>query len=162
MTADNDDNFEDLYKDLPADEREYMQRYHKPDGVCFHCGQPPISTTRSDPSRSRSPTPTATRARTNSATGCASASGPLRGLAACSSSIGAERASCGAACASRYFLGSGLVGRRGGGVRQELAAGVADDEPSRRAGSASCAGLGRRVHHPVVAAVAIFALVLIR
>jgi len=45
--------------------------------------------------------------------------------AACSSSIGAERASCGAACASRYFLGSGLVGRRGGGVRQELAAGVA-------------------------------------
>ena len=39
---------------------------------------------------------------------------------------------------------------RDGGVREELAAGVAPmtndhEEP----GSASCAGLGRRVHHPV-------------
>ena len=90
MTNNIDDNFEDLYKDLPADEREYMQRYHKPDGVCFHCGQPPISTTRSDPSRSRSPTPTATRARTNSATGNVSATGPLSVPVACSSLSGTE------------------------------------------------------------------------
>jgi len=40
MTNNTNDDFEDLYKDLPADEREYMERYHKPDGVCFHCGQP--------------------------------------------------------------------------------------------------------------------------
>jgi hypothetical protein len=57
MTNNTNDDFEDLYKDLPADEREYMQRYHKPDGVCFHCGQPanqhhpvgPITITVSDP-----------------------------------------------------------------------------------------------------------------
>jgi len=57
MTNNTNDDFEDLYKDLAADEREYMQRYHEPDGVCFHCGQPanqhhpvgPITITVSDP-----------------------------------------------------------------------------------------------------------------
>src|SRR5215475_15535300 len=57
MTNNTNDDFEDLYKDLAADEREYMQRYHKPDAVCFHCGQPanqhhpvgPITITVSDP-----------------------------------------------------------------------------------------------------------------
>src|SRR5262249_20112310 len=81
----NDDDFEDLYKDLPADEREYMQRYHKPDGVCFHCRQPANQHHPVDPSRSRSPTGTATRARTNFATGNVSATGPLAVPVACSS-----------------------------------------------------------------------------
>src|SRR5262249_60270983 len=57
MSNNANDDFEDLHKDLPADEREYMQRCHKPHGVCFHCGQAanqhhpvgPITITVSDP-----------------------------------------------------------------------------------------------------------------
>jgi len=30
----------DDFEDLPADEREHMRRFCKPDGICLHCGQP--------------------------------------------------------------------------------------------------------------------------
>jgi len=30
----------DDFEDLPADAREHMRRFHKPDGICIECGQP--------------------------------------------------------------------------------------------------------------------------
>jgi len=89
MSNNANDDFEDLHKDLPADEREYMQRCHKPHGVCFHCGQAanqhhpvgPITITVSDPDGDES-----------THEFCNWATGPLSVPVACPSLSGTERA----------------------------------------------------------------------